>query len=345
MSGHHMSAKRFVKGLPYLPSSREHKCITCVLSKQHRIHKSKKPAKQSTRPLELIHTDVCGPAVAGIEFKYMLIFIDDYSRCWDPHNKRVVVSANVTVFETVAGDFQSDKPFVDIFSSLLDDDTALPIVSPTDKEQSDLTAPSDILQPERSELQALPTTSTTRSDVAATSTFLDITLPRRNSSRMRRLPARYDDTSHQLNVVETIKPITDQLSFQQAKLHHDWWKAMQEEFDALITNHTWELVELPKAKKVLTSRWIYKAKQELNPTRTLLKARLVARGLEQTYGVDYNEMFAHVVCWSTLRAMIALSVTLGWTLHHMDVITVFLNGKLKEQIYMQQPLGFEELGK
>lgn len=79
-TAHHISAKRFVKGLPYLPSSREHKCITCVLSKQHRVHMSKKPAKQSTWPLELIHTDVCGPVVAGTEFKYMLTFIDDYSR-------------------------------------------------------------------------------------------------------------------------------------------------------------------------------------------------------------------------------------------------------------------------
>lgn len=57
-----------------------------------------------------------------------------------------------------------------------------------------------------------------------------------------------------------------------------------------------ELVELHEAKKVLTSRWIYKAKQELNSTLTRLEARLVARGLEQTYGVDYNEMFAPVVC-------------------------------------------------
>lgn len=65
---------------------------------------------------------------------------------------------------------------------------------------------------------------------------------------MRRLPARYDhyyiSAPHQLNVAKTIQPIIDQISFQQAKLNPDWWKAMQEEFDALITHHIWELVEL-----------------------------------------------------------------------------------------------------
>jgi hypothetical protein len=70
----------------------------------------------------------------------------------------------------------------------------------------------------------------------------------------------------------------------------------------------------------------------------------VARGFEQKFGIDYNETFAPVIYWSTLRAMVALSVFLGWELNHMDVITAFLNGKLKEEIYMKQPPGFEVPG-
>lgn len=66
----------------------------------------------------------------------------------------------------------------------------------------------------------------------------------------------------------------------------------------------------------------------------------MARGFEQKAGIDFHETFAPVVKWSTLRSVIALSVALGWELHHMDIVTAFLNGVLSETIYMTQPPGF-----
>jgi hypothetical protein len=119
---------------------------------------------------------------------------------------------------------------------------------------------------------------------------------------------------------------------------------MSEEFDSLVQNLTWELQHLPAGQKSLSCKWVFKAKQEVNPVRVRLKARLIAQGLEQEYGIDYNKTFAPVVRWSTLRALIALRIALGWELHHMDVITTILNGKLKKQVYMQQPPGFEVPG-
>lgn len=70
----------------------------------------------------------------------------------------------------------------------------------------------------------------------------------------------------------------------------------------------------------------------------------MARGFEQQFGIDFDETFAPVVKWSTLRSVIALSVTLGWDVQHMDIVTAFLNGVLSETIYMKQPPGFEIRG-
>lgn len=110
---------------------------------------------------------------------------------------------------------------------------------------------------------------------------------------------------------------------------------MQEELDSLIANLTWKLVTLPEGKHALYSKWIFKAKPQLDSMSVCLKAHLVARGLKQKFGIYYNITFAPVVCWSTLRALISLSVALGWKLHHIDVIPLFVNGKLRELIYMK----------
>ena len=74
------------------------------------------------------------------------------------------------------------------------------------------------------------------------------------------------------------------------------------------------------------------------------KARLVAQGFSQIPGVDYNETFAPVACFGTIRSLLAVGVKCHMSIHQMDVTTAFLNGNLKEDIYMRQPEGFEEPG-
>jgi hypothetical protein len=72
---------------------------------------------------------------------------------------------------------------------------------------------------------------------------------------------------HQLNVVETTDLVNDQILFQEAIRQPAWCAAMQEEFNALIANLTWELVQLPQGKKALSSHWVFKAKPKVNPPR------------------------------------------------------------------------------
>lgn len=123
-----------------------------------------------------------------------------------------------------------------------------------------------------------------------------------------------------------------------------WRKAIQEELDALKQNNTWILVKPPACPyNIVDSKWIFRIKEEVGGKR--YKARLVARGYSQRRGIDYHETFAPVVRHSSLRTLIALAAKLDLQIDQMDVKTAFLNGDLKEVVYMKQPNGFKQKGK
>ncbi|MCO5588521.1 hypothetical protein L7F22_042478 [Adiantum nelumboides] len=124
-----------------------------------------------------------------------------------------------------------------------------------------------------------------------------------------------------------------------------WWQeAMNEEMNALYGNETWELVPLPKGKKPIGCRWVYKVKHNRDGRVSRYKTRLVAKGYAQTYGIDYEEMFALVAKMATVRAVIAVVAAKCWILHQMDVKNAFLHGDLQKEVYMEQPPGFQDTG-
>ena len=120
----------------------------------------------------------------------------------------------------------------------------------------------------------------------------------------------------------------------------DWKEATDSEYDSLLSNHTWDLVELPEGKNVVGSRWVFKVKHNADGTVERFKARLVAQGYSQSQGVDYQEVFSPVVRYSSIRALLALANVRDWEVHQMDVKTAFLQGDLDEEIYMKQPDGY-----
>ncbi|UYV62631.1 hypothetical protein LAZ67_2001358 [Cordylochernes scorpioides] len=119
-----------------------------------------------------------------------------------------------------------------------------------------------------------------------------------------------------------------------------WKKAMEEEFDSLIENKTWELVDPPKNRNIIGTKWVFKTKCNSDGSVERHKARLVAKGYSQQYGIDYEETFAPVVRQSTIRMFLALAVEYNLILHQMDVQSAYLNGEIKEEIYMTQPENF-----
>ena len=117
---------------------------------------------------------------------------------------------------------------------------------------------------------------------------------------------------------------------------------MNEEMAALHVNKTWDLVPLPKDKNMIGCKWIYKVKHNADGSVSRYKARLVAKGYAQTYGIDYEETFSPVAKMATVRTIIAVAASKNWVLHQMDVKNAFLHGDLQEEVYMEQPQGYED---
>ena len=116
---------------------------------------------------------------------------------------------------------------------------------------------------------------------------------------------------------------------------------MKKELGSIKKNNTWTLVPRPKNATVVKSRWVLRIKD-----CGLYKARFCAKGYTQRWGEDYDETFAPVAKYTSIRTLIALLA--GWKrarLHQMDVNTTFLYSDIEEEVYVEQPEGFIEPGK
>jgi hypothetical protein len=141
--------------------------------------------------------------------------------------------------------------------------------------------------------------------------------------------------TYMVRVIQEVEPTC----FEQAAGNPKWDNAMDEEMTALDVNATWELVALPKDKKTIGCKWVYKVKHNVDGSVSRYKARLVAKGYAQTYDIDYEETYSPVAKMTNVRVIIAMVAAKGWSLHQMDVNNVFLHGDLQE-VYMEQPPGY-----
>ncbi|CAL1355627.1 unnamed protein product [Linum trigynum] len=119
---------------------------------------------------------------------------------------------------------------------------------------------------------------------------------------------------------------------------------MVTEFDALVRNHTWDLVPAPPDCNVLSNRWVFAEKTNPDGSLEREKARLVARGFEQIPGHDFGDTFSPVLKPTTLRLLLSIAVSQAWPLHQVDISNAFLHGTLNEEVYMRQPVGFIDPG-
>ena len=123
-----------------------------------------------------------------------------------------------------------------------------------------------------------------------------------------------------------------------------WYEAMKLEYNSLVENKVWELVE-NKGNKPITSRWHFALKFGPSGEITRYKARFVAKGFSQVPGRDYNETYSPTTRLSTFRVLISYAVYENTDLKQMDIKTAYLNADIEEEIFMQQPEGFEKFDK
>ena len=115
---------------------------------------------------------------------------------------------------------------------------------------------------------------------------------------------------------------------------------MTEEYTALITNDTWELVPSQSRQNLVGCKWVYRVKFHSDGSVEWYKAQLVAFGNYQQAGIDYHETFSPVVKPPIIRLDLSLAPTFGWPIRQLDVKNVFLHGIHTEEVYMRQPPGF-----
>ncbi|KAJ3503727.1 hypothetical protein NLJ89_g8305 [Agrocybe chaxingu] len=120
-----------------------------------------------------------------------------------------------------------------------------------------------------------------------------------------------------------------------------WEEAIQKELESLQKAGTWKVVERPPGKNIVGCKWVFRIKKDAFGRIEKYKARLVARGFTQVYGVDYTETFAPVAKMASLRTILAIAAKNDWPIEVFDFNSAFLNGKLDEEIFMQLPPGFE----
>ena len=232
--------------------------------------------------------------------------------------------------------FGSESKLVELLKSIeeyvleLTNPELLMSIEEYELESSNLEMPIDEQNPEQ------------REELAETSKREPTTSGRRYPLRERKAPTTY--VSQYILLTDEGEPECYEEAI--ADEHREkWLSAMQDEMESFQENYTYDLVELQKGKRALRNKWVYKVKTREVDNEPRYKARIVVKGFQQKKGVDFDEIFAPVVKMTYIRTVLSIAANMDLEIEQLDVKTAFLHGELEEEIYMQQPEGFEEKGK
>ena len=176
-------------------------------------------------------------------------------------------------------------------------------------------------------------------------------LPREwKASRDHPLDNIIGDISKGVTTRHSLKDLCNNMAFvsmiepkniKEAIVDDNWIIAMQEELNQFERNNVWKLVEKPENYPVIGTKWVFRNKLDEHGIIIRNKARLVAKGYNQEEGIDYEETYAPVARLEAIRMLLAYASIMDFKLYQMDVKSAFLNGLIQEEVYVEQPPGFE----
>ena len=199
---------------------------------------------------------------------------------------------------------------------------------------------------------SLTTTNSIMRDDGMSDPSNDATQNLRRSTRTRNPPPAFNythpgapdsDVKHYQGYLATVEDLLTYKDVVTGDESQEWEKAINAEMNSLYENKAWTLTPLPKNKKVVGTKWIFKKKDTIDGGFKF-KARLVAMGFTQIEGVDYLETYAPVLKYQSLRMLLGLANETNMHVHQMDITTAFLYGDLEEEIYIRQPEGQVKAG-
>lgn len=253
-------------------------------------------------------------------------------RLFDPTTNKICTSRDVVFEENIGWDWKRSKE--EVISDVLEwGDTR----NYEDSEED------DEAEPERE--NNISTTSRENSTSSS-----EESSPNSLMERHRKAPIWMSDyvsgegLSEEEEAVMMMMSEDNPVTFQEAVKSKKWREAMKREIESIEKNGTWKLCTLPKDVKAIGVKWVFKTKLNESGKVERYKARLVAKGYVQQYGVDYTEVFAPVARLDTIRLILAIAAQSKWKVFQLDVKSAFLQGDLKEEVYVQQPLGFVRQG-
>ena len=166
---------------------------------------------------------------------------------------------------------------------------------------------------------------------------------RDDDPRFSLMSYNYQHPAEQAKVIltdETIEPRTYNEAMKRSDAT-EWDVACENEIRMFQQMGVYDMVPCPEGRKVIGSKWVFHVKRGPDRGIQKYKARIVAQGFTQVKGLNYDQMFAPVVKLSTFHTILAIAAQQNLTIHQMDVKSAYLNGKIKEEIYMEAPPGLE----
>ncbi|KAL4582707.1 hypothetical protein LXL04_007266 [Taraxacum kok-saghyz] len=147
-------------------------------------------------------------------------------------------------------------------------------------------------------------------------------------------PKYYNSTFVNHTTLHPLPVSLEPTTYNQASKDSLWRQAMDSEYNALLQNHTWELVP-SNGHKPIGCRWVFRIKRNADGSIAKYKARLVAKCFLQQYGKDYFDTFSPVTKPVTIQTVLSIALSRGWSLSQLDINNAFLNGTLQEEVYMR----------